>query len=130
MQKFRTKQNITKAFFQAKKRYHSSQGKKYQQQNLAKANQLAKAIEEKRKAIKQPYLDAGKKVDEVAKTLSESIEKGIKHIKDQVADWEKKRREEEAKKKQILDYINGELSARLQQLYKRIPSSRMLYRYY
>ena len=26
------------------------------QQNLAKANQLAKAIEEKRKAIKQPYL--------------------------------------------------------------------------
>ena len=45
------------------------------------------------------------------------LEKGIKHIKDQVADWEKKRREEEAKKKQILDYINGELSARLQQLY-------------
>ena len=87
------------------------------QQNLAKANQLSKAIEDKRKAIKQPYLDAGKKVDEVAKTLSESIEKGIKHIKDQVADWEKKRREEEAKKKQILDYINGELSSRLQQLY-------------
>ena len=35
-------------------------------------------------SIKQPYLDAGKKVDEVAKTLSEAIEKGVKHIKKEI----------------------------------------------
>lgn len=86
------------------------------QQNLSKANQLVKSIEDKRKLIKQPYLDAGKKIDEFCKTLSESLVKSLEHIKSEVKGWEDARREKERKRQETLDYINGELSNRLKEL--------------
>jgi len=76
------------------------------QQNLSKANNLLSSIEEKRVAIKAPYFTAGKLIDETAKGLAEQLAKGIKHIKDEVAAWEKKR-QAEAKAKQ--DEINRQL---------------------
>jgi len=70
------------------------------QQNLSKASQLAKYIDEKRAEIKKPYFEAGKQVDALAKELSTPLETVIVHIKDQVKQWELKRIElaEKAKK--------------------------------
>jgi len=73
------------------------------QQNLSKANNLLTSIEEKRAIIKAPYWDAGKLIDKTAKDLSEELSKGIKHIKDQVAAWEKKRQDEEKAKQDEID---------------------------
>lgn len=57
------------------------------QQNLSKANNMLTLVEDKRKTIKQPYLDAGKLVDNTAKSLTEELNKGIGHIKTQVGNW-------------------------------------------
>lgn len=73
------------------------------QQNLSKANNLLTSIEEKRVAIKAPYLESGKLIDSTAKILSEELSKGIKHIKDQVAEWEKKRLAEAGAKQAEID---------------------------
>ncbi len=73
------------------------------QQNLSKANNLLTSIEEKRVAIKAPYLDSGKLIDSTAKILSEELSKGIKHIKEQVGEWEKKRLAEAAAKQAEID---------------------------
>lgn len=71
-------------------------------QNLSKANNLLTSIEDKRVEIKAPYLESGKLIDSTAKSLSEQLAKGIKHIKDQVGSWEKKRlAEAEAKQAEI-----------------------------
>lgn len=69
------------------------------QQNLRKANDISKSIEDKRKAIKEPYLQAGKLIDKTCADLTDAIEKGIAHIKLEVKGWETKR-QEEAKKAQ------------------------------
>lgn len=98
------------------------------QQNLSKANQIAKSIEEKRKAIKAPYLDAGKLIDKTCNDLVAQVEKGIEHIKLEIKNWEEAKRSkekeaqdeierqlaetralqeaDEARKKEITDYIN------------------------
>lgn len=81
------------------------------QQNLSKANNLLISIEEKRVAIKAPYLDSGKLIDSTAKTLSEELSKGIKHIKDQVSEWEKKRLAEVAAKQAEIDKALAEKQA-------------------
>lgn len=73
------------------------------QQNLSKANNLATSIEEKRKVIKQPYLDAGKLIDSTCKGMTAVLDEGISHVKGQVAAWEKKRLEEEKKKQEEVD---------------------------
>jgi hypothetical protein len=86
------------------------------QQNLSKANELVKSIDEKRKTIKAPYLEAGKKIDALAKELSEPLDKAVEHIKSQVKSWEEARREAERKRQETLNYINVELSNRLKQL--------------
>jgi len=67
------------------------------QQNLRKANDIAKSIEDKRKAIKEPYLQAGKLIDKTCADLTDAIEKGIAHIKNEVKGWETKRQEESKK---------------------------------
>jgi len=66
------------------------------QQNLSKANQLAKFVEDKREEIKAPYLNAGKTIDKICKDLVVEINKGILHIKSQVKEWEVARRKKEA----------------------------------
>ena len=73
------------------------------QQNLSKAANIASTIEAKRKLIKQPYLDGGKLVDSTAKTLTEGLEKGVAHIKSQIASWEKKRLAEAAEAQRKLE---------------------------
>lgn len=70
------------------------------QQNLRKANDISKSIEDKRKTIKEPYLQAGKLIDKTCADLADAIEKGIAHIKLEVKGWETKR-QEEAKKAQV-----------------------------
>jgi len=99
------------------------------QQNLSKANDMLKFIEDKRVEIKTPYLVASKEIDRVGAELKEPIQSGINHIKEQIKDWdaklEERKKEElrlleeksaaEAKKleeeqklsKDILDSING-----------------------
>jgi tetrahydromethanopterin S-methyltransferase subunit F len=64
------------------------------QQNLSKANEMAKFIEEKRVAIKAPYLADCTTIDDTAKEIRETLEKGITHIKSEVKAWELKKREE------------------------------------
>lgn len=99
------------------------------QQNLSKANDMLKFIEDKRVEIKTPYLVATKEIDRIGTELKEPIQSGINHIKEQIKDWdaklEERKKEElrlleeksamEAKKleeeqklsKDILDSING-----------------------
>jgi hypothetical protein len=54
-------------------------------QLLSQINQHFKVVEEKRKALKQPYLEAGKIIDEIAKQiltpLDEAIDSGKKKLK-------------------------------------------------
>ena len=114
------------------------------QQNLSKANNMLSAIEAKRKLIKEPYLEAGRLVDSTAKSLTEELEKGIKHIKSQVGEWEKKRLAEEkakqdeidrqlaekqaleaaeaARKSKIRDYIDNKATAALKHAYSKCTS--------
>lgn len=114
------------------------------QQNLSKANTMLTAIEAKRKAIKEPYLEAGRLVDSTAKSLTEELEKGIKHIKNQVGEWEKKRLAEEkakqdeidrqlaekqaleaaeaARKQSIRDYIDNKATVALKNCYSKCTS--------
>lgn len=114
------------------------------QQNLSKANNMLTAIEAKRKTIKEPYLEAGRLVDSTAKSLTEELEKGIKHIKSQVGEWEKKRlaaekakqdeidrqlaekqaleAAEHARKSKIRDYIDNKAIVALKHAYSKCTS--------
>jgi hypothetical protein len=87
-------------------------------QNLAKANTLLKAIEDKVKLLRKPYNDELKKISEVGSKITETLSEGVKTLKDNLAAWEKKRQEEEKEKQRILEYITVGLPARLQQLYE------------
>ena len=73
------------------------------QNNLSKANNMRKILEDKRKEIKNPYKEAGELVDSTAKLLLAEIDKGISHVKSQISDWEAKRKEEERKKQEDLN---------------------------
>lgn len=114
------------------------------QQNLSKVNAIIKSIEEKHAEAKRPILDAGKLMDSTKKSLLEVAEKGKAHIKTEIEAWERKRKEEEAKKqaeieakaaeqaakiqaeeerkKGIMDYINGQLVPYLQGTYEALKS--------
>tara|TARA_R110000868_G_scaffold175859_1_gene413094 strand:- start:367 stop:1377 length:1011 start_codon:yes stop_codon:yes gene_type:complete len=74
------------------------------QQNLSKANSIAKSIEDKRKEVKEPYLAAGKLIDSTCAKLTEKIEEGITHIKNEVKKFEANRL---AEAKKIQDEINA-----------------------
>lgn len=68
-------------------------------QKLSAVNNHLKLIEEKRTELKKPYLDAGKKVDSIAKDLSEPLNNSIQYLKNQIKEWnlELLRREQELK---------------------------------
>lgn len=68
-------------------------------QKLSAVNNHLKLIEEKRTELKKPYLDAGKKVDSIAKDLSEPLNNSIQYLKNQIKEWnlELTRREQELK---------------------------------
>jgi hypothetical protein len=86
-------------------------------QKLSAVNNHLKLIEEKRTELKKPYLDAGKKVDAVAKDLSEPLNNSIQYLKNQIKEWnlELLRREQELKQQApanslFEDNINHELA--------------------
>jgi phenylalanyl-tRNA synthetase alpha subunit len=86
-------------------------------QKLSAVNNHLKLIEEKRTELKKPYLDAGKKVDAVAKDLSEPLNNSIQYLKNQIKEWnlELLRREQELKQQAPVnslfeDNINHELA--------------------
>ena len=86
-------------------------------QKLSAVNNHLKLIEEKRTELKKPYLDAGKKVDAVAKDLSEPLNNSIQYLKNQIKEWnlELLRREQELKQQApanslFEDSINHELA--------------------
>jgi len=102
------------------------------QQNLSKANDLLKFIEEKRVDVKAPFLVTCKEIDRIGAELKEPVEAGIKHIKTQISEWsvkleEKKKAEqkeleekmaaeaaklaeEQKKSQEILASINGKFT--------------------
>lgn len=73
------------------------------QQNLAKANEMAKFVEDKRVEIKAPYLAAGKTVDEAAKTIVKELNEGIYHLKSEVKTWEQAKQKEAKDKQDAID---------------------------
>lgn len=86
-------------------------------QKLSAVNNHLKLIEEKRTELKKPYLDAGKKVDSIAKDLSEPLNNSIQYLKNQIKEWnlELTRREQELKQQApanslFEDSINHELA--------------------
>lgn len=86
-------------------------------QKLSAVNNHLKLIEEKRTELKKPYLDAGKKVDSIAKDLSEPLNNSIQYLKNQIKEWnlELLRREQELKQQAPVnslfeDSINHELA--------------------
>lgn len=66
------------------------------QQNLSKINQLVKAVDAKRKELKDPYFQAGKLIDSTANKLIEEAEAAVTHLKNEVKEWELKKQKEAA----------------------------------
>ena len=73
-------------------------------QIFSDANKTLKAIEEKRKELKEPYLDAGKKIDGVAKEISEALTVAVTNgKKEALAYSQKQEQERQAELKRIND---------------------------
>jgi hypothetical protein len=89
------------------------------QQNLSKANDMAKFIEAKRVEVKQPHLDNCKTIDATCKDLSESILKGIAHVKEEIKQWELKRIERDRLEKEALEKKQREEAEALEAENKR-----------
>lgn len=68
-------------------------------QNLSKANDMVKFIEEKRKEVKQPHLDNCRLIDETCKELSDSVTKAVAHLKEEIKQFEIKREQEKEKER-------------------------------
>ena len=114
------------------------------QQNLSKVNSVVKTIEEKRVILKAPYLEAGKQIDALCKSITDLATKGITHAKSEIANWERqrlaiaaeaqakidaqakeveqKRVAEEARKQEILTFISTSLKPYLQSTYEGLKS--------
>jgi hypothetical protein len=73
------------------------------QQNLSKANDMAKFIEAKRVEVKQPHLDNCKTIDATCKELSEAVLKGVAHLKEEIKAWELKRIEQARLEQEALE---------------------------
>jgi hypothetical protein len=73
------------------------------QNNLSKANDMVKFVEEKRKEVKEPHLNNCKIIDETCKTLSESVIKAVEHLKAEIKAYAEKKAEEDRKKQQELE---------------------------
>lgn len=63
-------------------------------QIFSDANNTLKAIESKRKELKEPYLDAGKKIDNIAKEISESLTSAVANGKKEALAYSQKRETE------------------------------------
>lgn len=73
------------------------------QQNLSKANDLLKYIEDKRIEIKAPYLVASKEIDRIGAELKQPVQDGIDHIKTQIKGWDAKLEERKKAEQKALE---------------------------
>lgn len=78
------------------------------QQNLSKANDLVKLVEDKRKSIKEKPWKECVTIDEAAKIISKTITEGIASVKKEVVNWETER---QAKEKAAKEKLTAALSA-------------------
>ncbi len=77
-------------------------------QNLSKANEVAKQIENVRVALKKPYKDAGDQIDSLAKTLATPIKTSIENGKLKILAYDKKKKDEAlAEQNRILSIKNA-----------------------
>lgn len=88
-------------------------------QNLSKANDLAKYIEEERVRIKAPYLVAGKEIDRIGAELKEPLDSAITHIKNQIKEWDAKLEERKAEEKRQLELKAQEEAKKLEEEQKK-----------
>jgi hypothetical protein len=117
------------------------------QQNLSSVNSIINSIEEKRKKIKQPYLDAGRLIDSTCEEIVSLAQDGINHIKTEIKNWEAKRKEDalkaqeelerkladekaaaeadEARKAEIRDFLNSKAIPLLKKLYSDAATPQM-----
>lgn len=77
-------------------------------------NQVVKKIEEKRKLLKQPYLDSGKIIDKVAKELSEPAEKAIQGAKSKILSFQKELIRIQAEKQAEIERQQKEAQAKIE----------------
>lgn len=85
-------------------------------QTLSEANTQLNLVEEKRKALKKPYFDAGKIIDEAAKQISGPLEEAIDAGRKKLKEWNdaqeilRKKKEEELNKNKVrLEAIENQL---------------------
>ena len=89
------------------------------QNNLSKANDMVKFIEEKRVEIKAPYLEASKTIDSTCKELAESVIKAVEHLKLEIKNYELKRVEDARKAKEELERKQREEQEKIEAEKKR-----------
>lgn len=75
------------------------------EQKLTECVQTAKVIEDKRKEIKEPFLQAGKDIDSIAKELSEPLLKAIAILKESQLEYQNKLASE------VGDYVQSRIEA-------------------
>jgi hypothetical protein len=88
-------------------------------QNLSKANNIVKEIDTLRTDLKKPYLDAGRQIDALSKSLSQPIEQAIDAGKKKILSYQneiKKKQIDEANrilaiKNSIIKYTNDTMAA-------------------
>lgn len=78
------------------------------QQNLSKLNKLVKTVKDKGKELSDPYYNAYKQIQAATKDLILEAETAVDHMKNEVKEWEIKKREES-------DRIKAELEAKAQE---------------
>ena len=89
-------------------------------QTLSKASGLVKAVEAKRKELKEPYLEAGKAIDSAAKSVTAELEVAIEKGRGSLKGWNEKvaaitaAAEEKVRKewnliKAMEDQVNGKI---------------------
>lgn len=78
-------------------------------QNLSKANDVVKQIENTRKVLKQPSIDEGKKIDSIAKEISSPIEDAVSVGKSKILVYQQQERQKQEKEKQRVDAIKNNI---------------------
>lgn len=86
------------------------------QQNLAKASQMAKFVDDKSSAIKAPYWEACKTIDSLRKSIPAILNEGITSLKEQIKQWEL---DKQKKVKEEQDVIDAKLAVEKEVLFRQ-----------
>ena len=76
-------------------------------QIFSDANKTASAIEKKRKELKEPYLDAGKRIDAAAKAISEDLELAVAEGKKKALAWSQEQQRKQQEELQRIQKIKN-----------------------